>query len=205
MPKSPSFCVAMEPRKRVWELSARIRVAVLMAFLLCSFLWPSGKFFAQEKGGPMALHLISPDFSDGEVIPKKFTCDAQDVSPKLEWKGPPANTESFALIMDDPDAPGGTWVHWVLYDVPADAREFPERLPSQEQLASGARQGRNDFGKIGYGGPCPPPGKPHRYFFKLYALDTKLNLKPGATKADLERTMKSHIVAHSELVGKYGR
>jgi len=195
----------MEPRKRVREMSARIKVAVLIVFVLCCFLWPSGKFFAREKGGAMALRITSPDFSDGEVIPKKFTCDTKDVSPRLEWKGPPANTESFALIMDDPDAPGGTWVHWVLYDIPADARELPERLPSQEQLASGSRQGRNDFGKIGYGGPCPPPGKPHRYFFKLYALDTKLNLKPGVTKADLERTMKSHIVAQAELLGKYGR
>src|SRR2546430_15354027 len=95
-PRSPSFCVAMEPRKRVREMSARIKVAVLIVFVLCFFLWPSRKFFAQEKGGAMALRITSPDFSDGEVIPKKFTCDAQDVSPKLEWKGPPANTESFA-------------------------------------------------------------------------------------------------------------
>ena len=153
----------------------------------------------------MALHITSPDFSEGETIPKKFTCDAQDVSPKLEWNKPPANTGSFALIMDDPDAPAGTWVHWVLYDLPADAKELPERVPRQEQLASGAWQGRNDFGKIGYGGPCPPPGKPHRYFFKLYALDTKLNLKSGATKADLERAMKGHILAQAELIGRYGR
>ncbi len=179
-------------------MPARIKVAALIAFVLCFSLWPSGKFFAQEKEGTVALHITSPDFSDGEVIPKRFTCDAQDVSPKLEWKGPPANTESFALIMDDPDAPAGTWVHWVLYDVPADARELPERLPSQEQLANGARQGRNDFGKIGFGGP-------HRYFFKLYALDMKLNLKPSVTKVDLERAMKSHIVAQAELIGKYGR
>ena len=153
----------------------------------------------------MALRITSPDFSDGEVIPKKFTCDAKDVSPRLEWKGPPANTESFALIMDDPDAPAGTWVHWVLYDLPANTRELPEGVAKQEQLSSGARQGRNDFGKIGYGGPCPPPGKPHRYFFKLYALDMKPNLKSGATKAELESVMKPHILAQVELIGKYGR
>lgn len=153
----------------------------------------------------MALRITSLDFSEGEVIPKKFTCDAQDVSPKLEWKEPPANTQSIALIMDDPDAPAGTWVHWVLYDVPADARELPEGVAKQEQLASGARQGRNDFGKVGYGGPCPPPGKPHRYFFKLYALDARLGLKAGATKAELERAMKSHILAQAQLIGKYGR
>jgi Raf kinase inhibitor-like YbhB/YbcL family protein len=183
----------------------RSRLAVLAGFLLCISTLSTGKLFSQAKGGAMALRITSPDFSDGEVIPQKFTCDAQDTSPKLEWKGPPANTGSFALIMDDPDAPAGTWVHWVLYDVPADAKDLPERVPGQEQLASGARQGRNDFGKIGYGGPCPPPGKPHRYFFKLYALDAKVGLKAGATKADVERAMKGHVLAQAELIGKYGR
>ncbi len=186
-------------------MSAHIIVAALVTFVLSASSLLPERLFSQEKGGAMALHITNPDFSDGEVIPKRFTCDAQDISPKLEWKGPPANTESFALIMDDPDAPAGTWVHWVLYEIPSDARELPERVPMQEQLASGARQGRNDFGKIGYGGPCPPPGKPHRYFFKLYALDTKLNLKPGVTKADLERTMKPHILSKAELIGIYGR
>jgi Raf kinase inhibitor-like YbhB/YbcL family protein len=153
----------------------------------------------------VSFELTSTAFSAGETIPKKFTCDGPDVSPKLSWNDPPAKTESFALIMDDPDAPAGTWVHWVLYDVPADAKELPEGVPKQEQLASGARQGRNDFGRIGYGGPCPPPGKPHRYFLKLYALDTKLNLKSGATKADLERAMKGHILAQADRIGRYGR
>ncbi len=153
----------------------------------------------------MSLQISSDAFSAGETIPKKFTCDGPDVSPHLKWNDPPANTQGIALIMDDPDAPAGTWVHWVLYDVPADARELPEGVPKQEQLSSGARQGRNDFGKIGYGGPCPPPGKPHRYFFKLYALDVKLNLKAGATKADVERAMKGHILAPAELIGRYGR
>ncbi len=153
----------------------------------------------------MSLQISSAAFSAGETIPKKFTCDGPDVSPHLKWNDPPANTQGIALVMDDPDAPAGTWVHWVLYDVPADARELPEGVPKQEQLSSGARQGRNDFGKIGYGGPCPPPGKPHRYFFKLYALDTKLGLKAGATKADVERAMKGHILAQAELIGRYGR
>lgn len=183
----------------------RSRLAVLSGFLLCIFPLCSEGLFWQAKGGAMALRITSPEFSEGEVIPKKYTCDAQDVSPKLEWRGTPANTESFALIMDDPDAPAGTWVHWVLYDIPADTSELPERVPRQEQLSSGARQGRNDFGAIGYNGPCPPPGKPHRYFFKLYALDAKLGLKAGATKAELERTMKTHILAQAQLIGKYGR
>jgi len=206
MPKSPIFCAATGPRKREsGKMSVRGKVAVLTGFLLCISTLSSGKLFSQAKGGGMALQITSPDFSAGEAIPKKFTCDAQDVSPRLKWNEASANTQSFALIMDDPDAPAGTWVHWVLYDVPADAKELPERVPRQEQLASGARQGRNDFGKTGYSGPCPPPGRPHRYFFKLYALDTKLNLKSGATKADLERAMKPHILAQAELIGKYGR
>jgi len=153
----------------------------------------------------MSLQISSTAFSAGETMPKKFTCDGPDVSPKLAWTEPPAKTQSFALIMDDPDAPVGIWVHWVLYDLPANARELPEGVTRQEQLPNGARQGRNDFGKIGYGGPCPPPGKPHRYFFKLYALDGKLDVKAGATKAEVERAMKGHILAQAELIGKYDR
>ena len=186
-------------------MSARDKVAVLASFVLCFPPWLPGKPLAQTKEGKMSFELTTTAFSAGEAIPKKFTCDGPDVSPKLSWGDPPAKTQSFTLIMDDPDAPGGTWVHWVLYDIPADAKELPEGVPKQEQLAGGARQGRNDFGKIGYGGPCPPPGKPHRYFFKLYALDSKLNLKSGATKAEIERTMKGHILAQAELIGRYGR
>ena len=153
----------------------------------------------------MPLQISSASFSAGEMIPKKFTCDGPDVSPKLSWGAAPEKTQSFALIMDDPDAPVGTWVHWVLFDLPADTKELAEGVAKQEQLPNGARQGRNDFGKIGYGGPCPPPGNPHRYFFKLYVLDTKLNLKAGASKADVERAMKGHILGQAELMGRYGR
>jgi Raf kinase inhibitor-like YbhB/YbcL family protein len=151
------------------------------------------------------MKISSDAFAANETIPKKFTCDGPDVSPKLTWSEPPAKTQGFALIMDDPDAPAGTWVHWVLFDLPAETRELAEGVAKQEQLANGARQGRNDFGKIGYGGPCPPPGNPHRYFFKLYALDAKLNLKASATKADVERAMHGHSLAHAELIGRYGR
>jgi Raf kinase inhibitor-like YbhB/YbcL family protein len=186
-------------------MSARIEIAALIGFVLCFSLWPSEKFFAQERGRTMSLQISNAAFSVGEAIPKKFTCDGPDVSPQLKWNDAPPNTQAFALIMDDPDAPAGTWVHWVLYDLPANTRELSEGVAKQEQLSSGARQGRNDFGKTGYGGPCPPPGKPHRYFFKLYALDTKLNLKAGATKADVERAVKGHILAQAELTGKYGR
>src|ERR1039457_2470670 len=120
----------------------------------------------------MALVLKSTAFAPGAEIPKKHSCEAADVSPALEWSGSPARTVSSALIMDDPDAPAGTWVHWVLWTLPANTRELPEGMEKQEELASGALQGRNDFRKIGYGGPCPPRGTPHRYYFKLYALDT---------------------------------
>ena len=153
----------------------------------------------------MSFQIVSPAFSAGGTIPKKFTCDGPDDSPQLTWTDPPAKTQSFALIMDDPDAPVGTWVHWVIYDLPANSRELAEGVARQEQLPSGARQGRNDFGKIGYGGPCPPPGKPHRYFFKLYALDAKLGLQPGAKKPDVERAMQAHILAQTELMGRYAR
>ena len=151
------------------------------------------------------MKISSDGFAANEPIPKKFTCDGPDASPKLNWSEAPAKTQSFALIMDDPDAPVGTWVHWVLFDLPAETRELAEGVAKQEQLANGARQGRNDFGKIGYGGPCPPPGNAHRYFFKLYALDAKLNLKAGVTKAEVERAMKGHTLAQAELIGRYAR
>ncbi len=203
---SPNFSAAAGPReKELNTMSVRAKVVVLICFLLCSLSLPFAEFLAQEKGGTMSLQITSAAFSAGETIPKKFTCDGPDVSPKLTWNESPAKTQSFALIMDDPDAPVGTWVHWVLFDLPADTKELSEGVAKQDQLSNGARQGRNDFGKIGYGGPCPPPGKPHRYFFKLYALDSKLNLKAGATKADVERAMKGHILAQAELIGKYGR
>ncbi len=153
----------------------------------------------------MAFRITTTAFPNGGDIPQKFTCDGADMSPLLAWTDPPAGTQAFALIMDDPDAPAGTWVHWVLYDLPGDTSGLPENVPKQPELENGAHQGRNDFRKTGYGGPCPPPGKPHRYFFKLYALNSATHLKAGATKADLERAMKGHIVAQAELVGRYQR
>ena len=152
----------------------------------------------------MAFTLQSSAFQNGGSIPKKFTCEAPDVSPELTWSGAPEKTQSFALIADDPDAPMGTWVHWVIYDLPPNTAKLAEGVPKQEQAANGA-QGKNSSGKIGYGGPCPPPGKPHRYFFKLYALDSKLGLKPGARKPEVEAAMKGHVLAQAELMGKYGR
>jgi len=151
------------------------------------------------------LVMRSPAFAAGANIPEPFTCDGIDVSPALDWSDPPDGTETFALVMDDPDAPGRTWVHWVLYDLPAAVHGLPEGVPADGELSSGARQGRNDFGKIGYGGPCPPPGPAHRYHLKLYALDRTLGLPPGATKASVERAMRGHVIARADVTGSYRR
>ena len=153
----------------------------------------------------MSIKLTSTAFQAGANIPKEHTGDGVDQSPPLRWSEPPKETQSLALICDDPDAPRGTWVHWVLFNLPAQTRELEQGVPTTETLTSGARQGRNDFGKVGYGGPAPPKGKPHRYFFKLYALNVSLDLPAGATKAQLEVAMQSHILAEGGLMGKYGR
>jgi Raf kinase inhibitor-like YbhB/YbcL family protein len=160
---------------------------------------------ATEKAGKDHMQLTSTAFAEGAAIPAKHTCDARNVSPPLRWTGVPAGAKSLALIVDDPDAPVGTWVHWVLYDLPATASELAEDTPKSQYLTGGAKQGLNDFKHLGYGGPCPPHGKPHRYFFKLYALDTVLDLKPGLTKKDLESAMEKHILAQAQLMGTYQR
>ena len=151
-----------------------------------------------------AMDLNSQAFRPGGMIPAKYSCDGADISPPLTWPDPPAGTESFALIMDDPDAPVGTWVHWVIWNIPATARGLEENVPKTASLPNGARQGTNDFKRTGYGGPCPPSGT-HRYFFKLYALGSTLSLSPETTKSVLEDTMRRHILAQSELIGKYTR
>lgn len=151
------------------------------------------------------MKLTSSAFQEGETIPKPYTGDGKDVSPPLRWSDVPAGTKSFALICDDPDAPVGTWVHWVLFNLPADRTELPEGVPTDKVVLGDARQGTNDFKKIGYGGPAPPRGKPHRYFFKLHALDTTLDLKESATKKDVEAAMKGHVLGQGQLMGKYGR
>jgi Raf kinase inhibitor-like YbhB/YbcL family protein len=153
----------------------------------------------------MSLEVTSTAFQNGATIPKPFTGDGADRSPPLGWSEPPAGTQSLALICDDPDAPRGTWVHWVLFNLPGPARALEEGVPTTETLGNGARQGKIDFGNIGYGGPAPPKGKPHRYFFKVYALDTPLDLSPGATKSQLVAAMKSHVLAEGQLQGQYGR
>lgn len=145
------------------------------------------------------MKLTSASFKDGSSIPVQHTCDGADISPPLAWRDAPKETAAFALICDDPDAPAGTWVHWVLYNLPANATALAEGD------AGGGQQGRTDFRKTSYGGPCPPPGQPHRYFFKLYALRAKLPLKPGATKANVEQAMHGNVLAEAQLMGKYAR
>ena len=151
------------------------------------------------------MELKSSVFSDGADIPRKQTCDAEDVSPVLRWNNVPAGTKALALIVDDPDAPVGTWVHWVIYDLPADTKELAEGIAKTDTLDRGAKQGTNDFQRVGYGGPCPPTGPPHRYLFKLYALDACTNLKPRVTKQQLLDAIKGHILAEAQLMGRYGR
>ena len=153
------------------------------------------------KEPAMSIQITSVAFTDGQPILAKYTCDGQGISPPLKWSGVPANTKSFALIADDPDAPGGVWVHWVLYDLPATTTELAENTPKSAQLPNGVKQGLNSWPHLGYGAPCPPRGKPHRYFFKLYALDQMLDLKPGATKKDVEVAMKGHVLAEGQLMG----
>jgi hypothetical protein len=153
----------------------------------------------------MAMQLSSPAFKEGDLIPKKHTCEGADLSPQLRWSGPFKSARSFALIADDPDAPVGTWVHWVIFNMPTAQHELPEGVPAEETLPNGVRQGLNDFKRVGYGGPCPPPGKPHRYYFKLYALDINLDLKPRATKAQVVEAIKGHILEEAQLMGRFGR
>lgn len=149
----------------------------------------------------MALELTSTAFAHGQPIPKQFTADGRNISPPLKWSDPPAGTRSLALVCEDPDAPRGTFTHWVVFNLPAESRELKEG----ESLPDGAAQGTNDFGKAGYGGPSPPAGKPHRYFFKLLALDRPLDLEPGAKKDRVLAAAKDCVLAQAELMGTYGR
>lgn len=151
--------------------------------------------------------LTSPAFSDGGPIPRAHTCDGADLSPPIHWTDTPNDTRQFALICDDPDAPVGVFVHWVLYGLPPAATSLPSGVPKEAELKKPvvARQGTNGFGRMGYGGPCPPKGPPHRYIFRLYALDRELDAPPRATKEVLLKAMRGHVLAEATLTGKYGR
>jgi Raf kinase inhibitor-like YbhB/YbcL family protein len=185
----------------------RLSILLLLSFT-CLFLALGCKQPANETqsgGSSMSIKLTSTAFQLGAAIPKQYTGDGEDRSPPLKWAEPPSGTKSLALICDDPDAPRGTWVHWVLFNLPSQTCELEEWVPTTETLGDGAKQGKNDFGNIGYGGPAPPKGKSHRYFFTLYALDVAVDLPPGATKAQLMEAMKGHILAEGQLMGNYKR
>ncbi|MCX7594803.1 MAG: YbhB/YbcL family Raf kinase inhibitor-like protein [Fischerella sp.] len=197
-------------RRRVFlQHSVSLLVFVASSVVSCgssdnsnTLITPTKSDRSQREVQKMNLESIA--FEANGLVPAKYTCDGADISPPLKWDEPPSGTESFALIVDDPDAPGRTFVHWVLYDLPATMRQLPEKIAAVKNLPDGGVQGKNDFGKIGYGGPCPPSGT-HRYFFKLYALDKKLGLQPGATKNQLEAAMDGHILAEAQLIGRYQR
>jgi Raf kinase inhibitor-like YbhB/YbcL family protein len=150
------------------------------------------------------ITLVSAAFKEGQPIPRQYTCDGVNISTPLEWSGAPKTAKTIAIVADDPDAPAGTWAHWVLYNLPAENIGLVENVPATETLKAGGFQGKNDFGKIGYGGPCPPSGT-HRYFFKVYAVDAELPLKAGATKAELEKALEGHVLAQGQLIGTYSR
>lgn len=156
-------------------------------------------------GDVMIITVGSSAFKEGEFIPKKYTGEGADVSPPLTLSGIPEGAKSIAIICNDPDAPVGNWVHWVIFNIKPDTKSLAENLPKTVTVLETANQGTNDFRKIGYNGPMPPPGKPHRYFFKVYALDTILKLPESTKKADLEKAMKGHILAEGQLMGKYKR
>lgn len=150
------------------------------------------------------MKLFCPSFAHNEMMPSRFTCDGQDISPSLEWEDVPPETQSFALIVDDPDAPSGTWVHWVIFNIPVGVSHLEEKIKKEGNLSGGVKQGRNSWRQIGYGGPCPPSGT-HRYFFKFIALDIVLDLEAGITKEELLAAMRGHVLASHEMIGLYQR
>jgi hypothetical protein len=177
----------------------RVLVALLIAAVACT---AGGDQSDQVVKG---IIVTSPAFRDSTPIPGRHSCDGEDLSPRLAWIDLPAGTRNLAVICDDPDAPGGRWVHWVLYNIPPDAPGLSEGLPASETLKDGSRQGLNDFGRIGYGGPCPPRRSTHRYFFRVYALDQGLVLGPRATGKTLERAMEGHVLGSGTLMVTFRR
>lgn len=181
--------------------------------LVSAVFWLSVNFYGtaqaggsdsiRAKGGNV-MEIRSSAFAHEDMIPAKYTCDGKNISPPLSWSGAPKETKSFALICDDPDAPMGTWVHWVLFDIPATVTSLPEGVAKLEEIKGLGKNGKNTSRRWGYDGPCPPSGT-HRYYFKLYALDTLLNLQPGLTKEELLKAMQGHILAQAETLGRYKR
>ncbi len=183
------------------------KIIVLMMPAIFLFCYCKGSEQANRKtdgGKKMEIKVTSSAFEDGGLIPAEYTCDGSDISPPLQWDGVSQEANSIALICDDPDAPMGTFVHWVIFGLPADTKELAKNIPPDKTLPNGAKQGTTDFGRIGYGGPCPPSGT-HRYFFKIYALDTRIDLVSVVDKPALLEAMEGHIIAQGQIVGKYKR
>jgi Raf kinase inhibitor-like YbhB/YbcL family protein len=176
-----------------------------VAFLLVVCL---GNAFAQQAkpattGAAAPFMLSSTAFAMGAEIPQQYSCKGEDMSPPLAWSGAPASTVTFAIIMDDPDAPGGDWVHWVVWNLPKSERSLPQAVARQDHMSDGGLQGKSSFRKTGYSGPCPPRGAPHRYYFRLYALDADLNLPAGANRTQLDAAMKGHVLAETGYMGTF--
>jgi Raf kinase inhibitor-like YbhB/YbcL family protein len=191
-------------RGRAWGLL--VPLALLVAG--CATAAPSATApirLTDQEETPMPMSMTSESFVAGQAIPAEYTCDGDNVSPHLRWSGVPERARSLVLVVDDPDSPSGTWAHWILYDLPPDVTELPEAQPDLGELPDGAKRGRNSFKNIGYGGPCPPKGPPHRYYFRLYALDTTTRLAAGASRQEVEAAMAGHILAEAELMGTYQR
>jgi Raf kinase inhibitor-like YbhB/YbcL family protein len=187
-----------------WKNTLTFSCSALILAPLITGCSRGGNSSAPNVEGVATIQLTSPAFAEGAPIPTQYTCDGEDYSPPLEWSSVPQNTKGIALIVEDPDAPSGTFTHWVIFSIPPAVTELAERFPTTDSLPNGARQGLNDMRRTGYGGPCPPTGS-HRYFFKLYALDTELALNPGAAKKDLVDAMRGHILAQGQLMGTYKR
>ena len=186
-------------------MSKKIYIIVFMSLLLLCSCKKDKENYSKSKGdNKMDIKISSSAFEDGGMIPSEYTCDGDDISPPLRWEDLPEKTKTIAIICDDPDAPGGTFVHWVLYDVPANKEHLDKGLPDDETFDNGTRQGITSFGKTGYGGPCPPSGT-HRYFFKIYALDVKINTATIIDKEHLLKAMEGHLLGQGKLMGLYKR
>jgi Raf kinase inhibitor-like YbhB/YbcL family protein len=212
-PFHPSLTAqTMHKRSRTARCSRRLAAGLCCTFLFTLLLATAvacGNSAPQPAQGPdpskSGFRIESAAFKEGAFIPDRFSCQGENVSPPLKWTDPPAGSRSLALIVDDPDAPAGTWTHWVVFNLPAQTKAMDENAPKQDKLPNGGLQGSTSFGSIGYGGPCPPPGKAHRYFFRLYALDTVLSLKPGAAREDVVAASKGHTLGEAQLMGRFKR
>jgi Raf kinase inhibitor-like YbhB/YbcL family protein len=191
----------LRQRRSFWKLAFGACCILLLPMVSCGNA-ASGSVQGRQPAHS-TFRIESAAFKEGSLIPMRFSCHGENVSPQLSWSNPPAGVRSFALIVEDPDAPAGTWTHWVLFNLPAQARAMGENTPRQDELPNGGLQGKNSFGNVGYGGPCPPAGKAHRYFFRLYALDIVLDLQAGAEKSEVLAAMKGHVLGEAQLMGRF--